>query len=818
MRIIELYVENFGKLSQYRKTFSPTLNTFCLDNGAGKTTLTVFIKAMLYGLDTTHKQSLSENERKKYTPWQSGAFGGWLSFESDGKRYKIERSFSQKASDDKFTLYNLDTGAVSDDFSANLGEELFGIDADGFERTVFHSEKTLSEKNENRSIAAKLSDLVGVEGDIGDFDEAIALLEKRRMFYHKRGGAGEIQSTSNAIAEIEERIAEIDRKEALLAEYEGNYSSLTEESRALREEKNALLRQRRESEDRKHRLTLTSQYKNMLASLKADEVREGELLEFFKNKIPTLSEIRQASAQLEEAKRLTRSSADSGENAEYLSLTAFFKTPTTYEECDKMIRLAQRVEAADNTVPESVKNPPVSPFAKTPTESEIAEYSELSASKNNKKNKHGAALPMIIIGFLLAGVTGALGILVSALLFAPAAFGVLIAVLGIVMLAAPKKEDSTVRDFIRSVFGDGKESISELSALIEMRAALERYRSEQADYERRKESYEAEAQKIALERNVLEEFLAKFDTPPYSLTEKVRYVSEKYQKFTLLSEQADKSLSESRETLKRAAALQSEAEEFIKCFATVSASPLDEIRNNLAEYEVLHASLTRRRSDAERFALMNGITAESLAEAESTDVSVAGTVTDGSIATLDSRLLALEGDISSKKSAIATLCRDIETRPVLEEKLLELTEKRERYEENLSVIKKAKELLGKAKTNLTARYLDSTCRGFGKYVTYIDGDSSEFSMDTSFTVKRDDMGAARETAFYSRGTKELYSLAVRLALSDALYEGELPPIILDDPFTSFDDSHTEKALSLVKKLSEDRQILYFTCSKSRKIK
>jgi uncharacterized protein YhaN len=91
-------------------------------------------------------------------------------------------------------------------------------------------------------------------------------------------------------------------------------------------------------------------------------------------------------------------------------------------------------------------------------------------------------------------------------------------------------------------------------------------------------------------------------------------------------------------------------------------------------------------------------------------------------------------------------------------------------------------------------------------------------MDTSFTVKRDDMGAARETAFYSRGTKELYSLAIRLSLSDALYEGELPPVILDDPFTSFDDPHTEKALSLVKKLAEDRQILYFTCSKSRKIK
>ena len=286
-------------------------------------------------------------------------------------------------------------------------------------------------------------------------------------------------------------------------------------------------------------------------------------------------------------------------------------------------------------------------------------------------------------------------------------------------------------------------------------------------------------------------------------------------RLSLLTEQAERTSALSREALAKAADLSQRAEKFLSLFDTRTDSPLDEIRASLAEYEVLSASLTRRRSEIERFAIANCITPAALGETEDEAPPLD---TEGSILTIDSELLTLEGDMSAKKSAMDAASREIESRPALEERLAELTDKRAQYEENLSVIRKAKDLLGKAKTNMTARYLGSTTEGFCKYVSFIDGAASDFTMDTSFTVRRDDMGASRETASYSRGTKELYSLAVHLSLSDALYEGDLPPIILDDPFISFDDAHTERALSLIKKLSGERQILYFTCSKARKIK
>jgi len=85
MLLIECYIDNFGKLSGERISFRSGLNTILRENGWGKSTLLAFIKAMLYGLEDTRKQSLEENDRKRYLPWQGGGFGGSLSF-SDGKK------------------------------------------------------------------------------------------------------------------------------------------------------------------------------------------------------------------------------------------------------------------------------------------------------------------------------------------------------------------------------------------------------------------------------------------------------------------------------------------------------------------------------------------------------------------------------------------------------------------------------------------------------------------------------------------------------------------------------------------------------------
>ena len=106
MKLVKCYIENFGKLSGFSYDFTDGLNVILQENGFGKTTFATFIKAMFYGLSGTGKTSVLINERKRYKPWQGGAFGGNLVFEKDGKRYLIERFFGEKDKDETFVLYD----------------------------------------------------------------------------------------------------------------------------------------------------------------------------------------------------------------------------------------------------------------------------------------------------------------------------------------------------------------------------------------------------------------------------------------------------------------------------------------------------------------------------------------------------------------------------------------------------------------------------------------------------------------------------------------------------------------------------------------
>ena len=67
MRLIRCYIENFGGLSQYERTFQPDLTVIHEPNGFGKTTLAEFIRAMFYGFPRAAK-TLDKNPRTKYMP------------------------------------------------------------------------------------------------------------------------------------------------------------------------------------------------------------------------------------------------------------------------------------------------------------------------------------------------------------------------------------------------------------------------------------------------------------------------------------------------------------------------------------------------------------------------------------------------------------------------------------------------------------------------------------------------------------------------------------------------------------------------------
>ena len=110
MKILRAYIENFGKLSKKEFNFNDGFNIILEENGYGKTTLATFIKSMFYGMKSSTKKILDENEKRKYDPWQGGNYGGFLEFSIGDKEYRVERFFGKKDSEDTFSIINLKTG------------------------------------------------------------------------------------------------------------------------------------------------------------------------------------------------------------------------------------------------------------------------------------------------------------------------------------------------------------------------------------------------------------------------------------------------------------------------------------------------------------------------------------------------------------------------------------------------------------------------------------------------------------------------------------------------------------------------------------
>lgn len=822
MKIKELYIENFGKLSKLKTSFSDGINSFVEDNGFGKTTLSVFIKAMLYGFDDTRRHSLDENDRKKYNPWQGGAFGGYLIFETNGTVYRVERTFGAKASDDTYNLYNLNTGRESEDFGESLGEELFGIDAEGFERTVFLSEKNLSGKNTNQTISAKLSNLVGTEGDIGGFDEAIKLLDERRKFYQKRGGAGEIQDVETEISELEDKIKTLYAKRSSTLRSETEITALNEKISALRAKKGSIVEKERREKLEKEKRGYEIQYREMLGALTVDEERERELLSFFSAKIPTNAELALAADSASEITRLERTLSDIGENTELESLKEFFAPGATEEECEKMKNAARRVgeiRAALLSRPEDKIEQ--APFKKTPTMKEVED--RIASIETPAKKRSAVNSAVVLIGVLITLLGILAGLLISIPLYSLSALGILLIFVGIMpTFSHNSKKFSTqsskdTSEFIYEVFGERIRFESQISALYEIKSKLLRYETQKQSELLIKAERESLSQSIlSLEREV-REFCERFPAADgLTLEEKTDIISRKRRRFDMLLEYESEKESNRSMLIEKIKNHKERLESFLTLFPTRTDDPISEIRKNLAEYEVIRSSLARRRGDAERFASSHGINPNGNFNA----YTVFDNTNDFSkeLSALEEELLFCEREKARIETDYSITMREIESTEELEERLLEKKEKIELFRDNLSVITKTKDMLAKSRDSMTSKYLDSTKRGFEKYLSLIDEAVGEFTIDTSFTIMKTDQGKSRQAEAYSRGTRDMHALAMRLSLVDALYGKNSPPIILDDPFIAFDDIHVERASLVLKKLAREHQILYFSCSKSRRIK
>ncbi len=813
MKLIECYIENFGKLTDFKKSFCDGLNIINRENGYGKTTLSVFIKAMFFGLDESRKSKIEENDRKRYLPWSGARCAGYLIFEANGKRYRIERCFMPKAADDTFKLYDVKSGKESLDYSRNIGEELFGIDADGFERTVFLSEANLSGRTENKRIASKLSDLVGYEGDIGAMDDAIELLEKQRKTYYRKGGAGEIGDVKDRLTDIELKINDLSRMRQSLEGEEERLKELSARLALCNEKRKDLQGQVRAAELARSKRIYERQYREMKAALDEDEESYRELTGFFKNGLPTVRELEEARSLYDEARRIKENT----ERTSHLHTQATDQAVSEEEyarakECSEKIKRLEREREIirENLAIISEKGEKIYPKA-SDAEQHIFAIESKKISKKENKSLH-LLLPVGLISVLL-GI--ALGFAVHPALFAVCAVGAVLIILSLIKGRSPSDAASfdDACKFIsayRSLEGITRENI--LTVLYELKgegyAALAGLQ--------KKEELLGESARINDEIAMLSrdacEFLANFkSTDAPSVTLAVDEVLRQHEiRLALLGANAEDAERRKSE-LMRAEENMKAVSEFLMRFKTLTDRPFDEISTKMIELNALRRSILRTRESIDAFVAEHSIDPAAICEHQAEEY-----IPNPD----DPTLLAEIAELERARTLAERQCRlygeELDKLDSLYSEREALGEKLTSYLRILDINKKTQALLKEAKDSLTAKYLSKTKAAFDKYMeTIASEEPADYVMDTSFGVSRNEKGTLRSTPAYSRGTRDAMLIATRFALVDSLYENEKPFIVLDDPFAYFDDAKLTRSLRVIKKIADQKQVIYFTCQMSR---
>lgn len=96
MKILELGIRNFGKLSDRRIELSEGINLIYGENESGKSTVHTFIKAMLFGMERGRGRAALNDTFSLYEPWENGNYySGRMKFESGNKTFWIDRNFDK---------------------------------------------------------------------------------------------------------------------------------------------------------------------------------------------------------------------------------------------------------------------------------------------------------------------------------------------------------------------------------------------------------------------------------------------------------------------------------------------------------------------------------------------------------------------------------------------------------------------------------------------------------------------------------------------------------------------------------------------------
>ena len=199
----------FGKLEGESLELHDGLNVISAPNESGKSTWCAFVRAMLYGVDSSERQKAGFlPDKMRFAPWSGSAMQGSMQLESGGKDITITRTTkTASAPMREFSAVYTGTSVSVEGLNGNnAGEMLTGVSRDVFRRSAFVEQGKVAVTH-SAELEKRISAIVSSGDEDCSFTEADGRLRqwqrKRRFNLHGR------------LPELED---ELSHKKQLLAE------------------------------------------------------------------------------------------------------------------------------------------------------------------------------------------------------------------------------------------------------------------------------------------------------------------------------------------------------------------------------------------------------------------------------------------------------------------------------------------------------------------------------------------------------------------------------------------------------------------------
>lgn len=199
----------FGKLEGESLELHDGLNVISAPNESGKSTWCAFVRAMLYGVDSSERQKAGFlPDKMRFAPWSGSAMQGSMQLESGGKDITITRTTkTASAPMREFSAVYTGTSVPVEGLNGNnAGEVLTGVSRDVFRRSAFVEQGKVAVTH-SAELEKRISAIVSSGDEDCSFTEADGRLRqwqrKRRFNRHGR------------LPELED---ELSHKKQLLAE------------------------------------------------------------------------------------------------------------------------------------------------------------------------------------------------------------------------------------------------------------------------------------------------------------------------------------------------------------------------------------------------------------------------------------------------------------------------------------------------------------------------------------------------------------------------------------------------------------------------